>query len=190
MVQDPAWRPWFGKPNVPDASFVTGTNLEVLRAFFPDVPPSLKPELRLVMGPVAAGKTRYRENECPAFVPCDPVDVYLALTDDGKTIPANIGELVERVGEDMIALAVKERRSLVIELIPTDDVSARIDDLIRAAKARRYHLTMAKLEVDNAEGKRRHDARPKTSISALHTQGDAIDWLLKAFYPGMAKKAR
>lgn len=187
MVLDPAWRSWFGKPNTPDAHFVTGTNLEILRAFFPDVPPSLKPQLRLVMGPVCSGKTRYRENECFDLVPCDPVDVYLGLTDDGRAIPRNIGELVARVGEDMVAMAVKERRSLVIELIPTDDVAPRIDDLIRAAKARRYTVSVATLEATNAQSKERHAARPKTSISALDTQADAITWLLKAFYPGLKK---
>ena len=184
---DPAHRSWFGKPNVPDAAFVTGTNLEVLRAFFPDVAPSFKPELRLVMGPVCAGKSRYRDNECFHLVPCDPVDVYMALTDDGKTIPRNIAELVDRVGQDMVAMAVRERRSLVIELIPTDDVAPKIDDIIRAAKARRYTISLANLTATNEESKARHAARPKNSISALETQADAIDWLMKAFYPGLRK---
>lgn len=185
MVLDPNWRSWFGNPNVPDAFFVTGTNLEIVRAFFPDVAPSLKPQLRLVMGPVCSGKSRYRESECFDLVPCDPVDVYMGLTDDGKTIPRNIGELVARVGEDMVAMAVKERRSLVIELVPTDEIAPRIDDLIRAAKARRYTVSVAKLAATNEQSGERHAARPKTSISALHTQSDAIAWLMKAFYPGL-----
>lgn len=188
MVQDPAWRPWLGKPNTPDAAFVSGTNLEVLRAFFPDVAPCLKPELRLVTGPVASGKTRYREDACVGLVSVDPVDVYLALTDDGRSVPANIAELVQRVGEDVAALAVKERRSLAIEIVPIDALTSKVDDLVRAAKARRYTITMARLDVSNEEGKRRHEARPKHRISALDVQADALLWLMKAFYPGLAKQ--
>jgi hypothetical protein len=187
-TNDPTWRPWFGTPNLPDAAFAKGSDEQVVRAFFPDVRPTLKPELRLVMGPVASGKSRYREEQCYAFVASDPVEIYTALTDDGKSIPQNIGELVAGLGEEVIALAVRERRSLVVELVPTDEVVKQIDDLIRAAKSRRYTITMAKFEVTNEEAQRRHAGRSPKNVSCLETQGDAIAWLMKAFFPGMARR--
>lgn len=188
MTTDPTWREWFGTPNLPDAAFAKGSDEQVVRAFFPDVRPTLKPELRLIMGPVAAGKTRYRDENCWEFVAVDPVEIYNAVTDDGKSIPRNIGQLVGGLGEEVVALAVRERRSLVVELVPTDEVTKKIDDLIRAAKARRYTISMARLEVTNEEAQRRHAARSPKNVSCLHTQGDAIDWLMRAFFPGMAKK--
>ncbi len=171
-------RTWFGQVNAP----MTPIDSEFHRRFLTDASrPSEgdKPTAVLLAGAIACGKTTYRREHLTSHVAIDPGDVYNAITQEDKTIPANIGEWYVRVGRALAAEALRERRTIVVEVVPTDDLIRPLERLIDGLKQIGYTTSLVGLDVDPETGVKRNRSRSPQNISAYHTGADAVGWLLE-----------
>ncbi|MBI2894435.1 MAG: AAA family ATPase [Deltaproteobacteria bacterium] len=173
-------RDWFGAINEPPAQIDIGAlELDILgrrsRPKGPEVP-----ELTLVMGPVASGKTTLRRSRLASHVPIDPAELYLMLTLGDTKVPANIGRLLQEAGRAVALAALRERRHVVLEVLPSRLAHPRLMDALQRVKALGYRMSILCCDVPLDVSLERNRKRADREISAVHTEIDAISWVRHA----------
>ena len=107
------WRKWFPPPTTArplDASRVDEW-VDVLIPHGSAAAPAEEPHLVLVLGPICGGKTTLRRQEWPDHIPCDPAEVYRAITNGASVIPVNLGMLLAATGRRLMERALSRSRT-------------------------------------------------------------------------------
>ncbi len=151
-------------------------------AFFDNssVSASGDPEIVLIMGGVAVGKTTYRkENYANGYVVVDSVEVFLNLCrGEYFDFPGPFEEMMEIIGQLIADRAVSERRNIVTELTGSDYEPTAA--LIEAMKFIGYKVNLIGLECDFEEAMKRNLERDENCISAYYAEPYQRRWLMKA----------
>jgi len=162
-----------------DTPFNLGQEVE---KFFDETsnPSSHPPEIVLIMGGVAVGKTTYRkQNYSTGYVVIDSVDVFLNLCRGGYfDFPGPFEAPLEQIGQSVTIRAITEKRNIVTEIIGSEYEST--EALIEAMKKIGYEVNVIGLECDLEESLERNLNRGDDSISAYYADIYQIRWLLKA----------
>lgn len=138
------------------------------------------PELALVTGGVAVGKSRMRrERFAHGFVTLDAGEIFIHLS-RGRYIafPDFLEEPMDMIGGLIAAQAVRERRNIVCELIGAE--ADPLEKLIHTYRALGYYISMAGMTVDLEQSLHWNEARSDDNISAYYTEPFHHRWLLAA----------
>jgi hypothetical protein len=139
-----------------------------------------EPELVVIMGGVAVGKTRMRRDKFKnGYVVLDAGDIFIRLS-CGKYIdfPAVLEEPMESIGAVIARRAVHERRNIVVEII-----GAKYDPvkhLIEAFKSIDYRVSVIAVTADLEKSLDWNLNRSDNNISAYYTEPYHRKWLLDA----------
>ncbi|MBI2894410.1 MAG: hypothetical protein HYY06_12735 [Deltaproteobacteria bacterium] len=170
-------RPWFGMINEPSMQIdLEAVKRDIIgrrsRPKGPEVP-----ELTVVMGPVASGKTTLRRSRLASHVPIDPAELYLLLTLGDTKVPANIGRLLQDAGRAVALAALCERRHVALEVLPSRLAHPLVMDAMPRVKALGYRTSVLYCDVPFDVTLERNRGRADREISAVHTEIDAIGWV-------------
>jgi predicted kinase len=141
--------------------------------------PAEEPHLVLVLGPICGGKTTLRRQEWPDHIPCDPAEVYRAITNGAAVIPVNLGMLLAATGRRLIERALSRRRHVAIEAVPDDAATRLIERTLELATEVGYHTEMAWVRADRETCHKRNQDRPWDDISSFDVQAEAFRWLIE-----------
>lgn len=154
---------------------------EVDRWFKDDSRPGkARPELALVTGGVAVGKSRMRrERFAHGFVTLDAGEIFIHLS-RGRYIafPDFLEEPLDMIGGLIAAQAVRERRNIVCELIGAE--AGPLEKLIDTWRALGYYISMTGVTADLGQSLRWNQERSDDNISAYYTEPFHHRWLLAA----------
>lgn len=136
------------------------------------------PELVLLYGCVASGKTTYRQRHfASGYVALDAGEVFAALGyGSTEAFPPADPTRLNRVGSAIAERALRERRNLVIELV--SNYPDQLDQVLAAMQRHGYTVRVVVLECAPEEAVRRNDARGTDSVSAYFGQSFHLAWLL------------
>lgn len=157
---------------------------EIARAFelFASSPVA-EPRWVLIAGGVCAGKTRLRrEKYTQGFVTLDAAEIFLRLCRGGYyDFPSVFEEAVDLIGYGIARRAVRERRSVVTEIIGAELEPTK--RLIEAIKAAGYRCELIGVTSDVQEAWERNIRRSADNISAYYTEPFHRRWILAATEP-------
>lgn len=139
-----------------------------------------KPELALVTGGVAVGKSRLRrELFARGFVTLDAGEIFIRLS-HGRHIafPDFLAEPMDMIGSLIAWQAVQERRNIVCELIAAEP--GPIEQLIETYRAIGYYISATGVRADLEQSLRWNQERSDDNISAYYTEPIHHRWLLSA----------
>lgn len=139
-----------------------------------------RPELALVTGGVAVGKSRLRRKQfARGFVTLDAGEIFIHLS-RGRYIafPDFLEEPMDMIGGLVAVQAVRERRNIVCELIGADP--GPLEKLIETWRALGYYISMTGVTADLEQSLRWNQARSDDNISAYYTEPFHHRWLLAA----------
>ena len=172
-------RGWFSEPNSPPLPIPSTVPEGLLPAT--SIPQqNEQPICVVVMGGIACGKTRIRHGQLSGLAAIDPADVYRFLTTNDTIVPSNIAELLQVVGRKMTIEAVRQRRNIVFEVIPTKDIEPTFLRLIDDLKLLGYNVKVVLVEASLETAAKRNVSRGMSNISCWLTEGDTISWLEQA----------
>ncbi len=141
---------------------------------------SEEPELVIIMGPVAGGKSSHiRENYVSAgYVWIDMARIFFDLQSQTGIKLNRRTQLINFIGVVTLDLALLEKRNIVIELV--GDELERIDSLLEVMKANGYKtkITMINSANDGCFA----GASPKKTeyMSSFYTEPFHLDWFERA----------
>jgi predicted kinase len=136
---------------------------------------SEEPELIIIMGPVAGGKSCYiRENYSNGYVWIDMARIFFDLQSQTGIKLNRRTQLINFIGIVTLDLALLEKRNIVIELV--GDELERIDTLIDAMKAHGYKtkITMINSVNDGCFTNGKH--KKVEYMSSFYTEPFHLDW--------------
>ena len=138
------------------------------------------PTLVLVMGGVAAGKTRFRrEQYSHGYVVLDAGDIFLNLSNGQYfDFPSEHENKMQIIGKALAYRALSERRHIVCELI--GDEKERTEEVIKAIKSIGYKVELQGITCDIDVAIERNKARSIDNISAHFSQHYHMQWLAEA----------
>lgn len=162
--------------------------LDEVERFFDDssLPKAEKPELVILMGGVATGKTTIRkEKYSSGYVVLDAPEIFLSLS-RGKyyDFPVAFQEPMDLIGGMVAIQAVAERRNIVIELIGGD--FAELKALMDAMLAIGYTISVHGIFCELEEAVQRNLSRGDDSISAHYAEPFQRRWLFDAAKDALA----
>jgi len=169
-------RCWFSEPNTPSVRIPK----EVPAPLLPPKSisaPGEAPVCVIVTGPIASGKSRYRHAEFSGFVAIDPPDVYRFLTSGNTAVPENIGHLLQTVGRGLARKAINERRNIIFEVVPTEEISPAYEETIGRLKGAGYRIRLMLIDADLQVAEARNRMRGLTNVSCWFAEADTIEWL-------------
>ena len=141
---------------------------------------SRDPEIVILMGPPATGKTSIRRaNYSQGYVIVDPPELFLRFC--GGTImdfPGDYDEPLKIIGFLIANTAILERRDMVTEII--GDSKESTFELIDAMTDAGYHVRLEHIHCDLQESWRRNVSRGVNNISSYYAQPYNIRWLTLA----------
>lgn len=138
------------------------------------------PTLVLVMGGVAAGKTRFRRQRYShGYVVLDAGEIFLELSNgEYFAFPSLLEDQMQIIGSELAYRSLSERHHIVTELI--GDEREPTEAMIRAVKAIGYKIILQGLTCDIEVVMERNQARGINNISAYFTQRYHMRWLTEA----------
>ena len=141
---------------------------------------SVSPEIVLIMGGVAVGKTTHRkQNYSSGYVVIDSAEVFLSLCRGGYfDFPESFEEPMEIIGQLVAGRAVSEQRNIVTEIIGSEYEPTIA--LIETMKGAGYKVNIVGLQCDLQESMNRNLNRGDDCISAYYAEAYQIRWLLEA----------
>jgi hypothetical protein len=141
----------------------------------------------LFTGGVGAGKTTIRREKyglTSGYVTLDAGEIFIRLC-RGRYVnfppppeEAELAEVIELIGYGTALRAIRERRSIVTELIgaTVEPMKALIDAIIGIG----YHCELASVTCDVEEAYRRNVSRGDDNISAFYTEPFHQRWIMQA----------
>lgn len=160
---------------------VFDVNAEVGRYFDESsVPQGEKPQLILVTGGIAAGKTTIRRQQfSTGYVLVDAAEIFLSLSRGGYfPFPEAFEKPMNIIGGLVADRAVSERRHIVTELIGSD--AEATSELLDAILAVGYEISIQAIACDIDEALRRNEHRGQDDISCYYAEPYQRRWLLEA----------
>jgi hypothetical protein len=139
-----------------------------------------EPEVVLLIGPVAVGKTRYRrKNYKSGYVLLDAGDIFIRLS-RGRYIafPSFLAKPMDAIGAAIAQRAVRERRRIVTEMIGTELEPVQL--VIETMKASGYRVSIKAMTVDFELSAIWNQSRSNSNISAYYSERYHVKWLLDA----------
>ncbi|MBI2894404.1 MAG: hypothetical protein HYY06_12705 [Deltaproteobacteria bacterium] len=170
-------RPWFGEINEPPARIDVGAIQRDFLGQRPRLGADQVPELVVIGGPVASGKTTLRRASLASHVPIDPGELYRLLTIGETKVPANIGRLLQEAGRDVALAALRERRDVVLEVLPSHLARPLVLDILPRIKALGYRTRAVYCTAPLDVTLERNRKRAWSEISAVRTEVDACAWV-------------
>jgi hypothetical protein len=137
-----------------------------------------EPELVIIIGPVAAGKTRHiKENYQNGYVWIDMARIFFDLQRETGIRLNRRNEIINFIGLVTADLALLEKRNIIIELV--GDELERIDNIIEIMKNHGYKVKITMINsLDD-------DCFPKSKVlkseymSSYYTESFHYDWIEK-----------
>ena len=139
-----------------------------------------RPELALITGGVAVGKSRVRrERFAHGFVTLDAGEIFIHLS-RGRYIPfpSFLEEPMDMIGGLIAAQAVREHRNIVCELIGAEPEP--VEKLINTYRALGYYISVTGVTANIEQSLRWNQERSDDNISAYYTEPFHHRWLLAA----------
>ena len=156
--------------------------LDEVERFFDDSSLSngVPPELILLIGSVAVGKTTIRKQQySTGFVVLDAAEIFLNLSrGEFFPFPKAFQEPMEVIGILVAQRAIAERRHIVIELVGRD--IAEVKELIDSMLAIGYRFSIQAVICDLEQAIQRNQNRGDDAISAYYAEPFQRRWLLDA----------
>jgi predicted ATPase len=139
-----------------------------------------QPEIVILMGGPASGKTRLRRERFSAgYVLVDAADIFINLSRGGYyDFPDAFQEPMDLIGRLIASRAVRERRNLVTEIIGSDFEGTR--ELIDALRSVGYKVTIEAVTCDIEVAMERNMARGENNISSYYAEPFQRSWLIDA----------
>lgn len=139
-----------------------------------------QPEIVIVMGGVAVGKTTIRKQHfATGYVVVDSVEIFLSLCrGEHFDFPGPIEELMEIVGGLVAKRAITERRNIVTEIVGSDYESTK--ELIDAMNLAGYLVNGQMVECDPEAAMKRNLNRGDDCVSAYYAEKYQHKWLVGA----------
>ena len=144
------------------------------------IPVDGKPELAIIMGGVAVGKTTLRNlHFAGGYVPLDAGDIFVDISQGNYfPFPGPLEEALVVIGNCVATQAIAERRNIVMELIGMDQNS--LHELIDTMKRLDYRVSGQSITCDNETAQQRNLARDNDNISCYYAEPYHLQWLLAA----------
>ena len=141
---------------------------------------SEKPELVIIMGPVAGGKSSHiRDNYVSAgYVWIDMARIFFDLQSQTGIKLNRRTQLINFIGVVTLDLALLEKRNIVIELV--GDELERIDTLIDAMKAHGYKTKITMVNSANDGCFINEKTKKAEYMSSFYTEPFHLDWFERA----------
>ena len=137
---------------------------------------SEKPQLILILGGVAAGKSTLRKQKYDnGYVFVDAGAIYLRLTDNETKKVDRIEDYCQFVGNIILATAITKKKNIVVELI--GDNKEHVDYIINGMSKHGYSVNIQGVFGDVMECYQRHlkqEREGRDDISSYHTQEGTI----------------
>ena len=139
-----------------------------------------RPELALVTGGVAVGKSRMRrERFARGFVTLDAGEIFIHLSRGRYVVfPDFLEEPMDMIGGLIAAQAVQERRNIACELIGAE--AGPLEKLIETYRALSYYISVTGVTADLEQSLRWNQERSDDNISAYYTESFHHRWLFAA----------
>ena len=139
-----------------------------------------QPEIVILMGGPASGKTRIRRERFSAgYVLVDAADIFINLSRGGYyDFPDAFQEPMDLIGRLIASRAVRERCNLVTEIIGGDFEETR--ELIDAFRSVGYKVTIEAVTCDIEVAMERNMARGENNISSYYAEPFQRGWLIDA----------
>ena len=139
-----------------------------------------QPEIVIIMGAVAVGKTTLRkQNFAAGYVVVDSVEIFLSLCrGEYFDFPGPFEQLMEIVGSLVAKRAITERRNIVTEIVGSDYEPTK--ELIDAMNSVGYSVNGQMIECDLEESMRRNLNRDGDCVSAHYAEEFQRKWLVEA----------
>ncbi len=138
------------------------------------------PEAVIIMGPVASGKTTFREKRYPTgYVLVDACPIFLAMSQgEFLPFPGDLEAPLEVIGSMVAERAIRERRNIVTEVVGDqfDPTKEMIDALRRAG----YKVQMEAVDAPLEVCRERNQSRGDDNISAYYAQEFNLRWITNA----------
>lgn len=139
-----------------------------------------QPQIVIVCGPTATGKTRYRrEKYAKGYVVLDAADIFISLS-RGKHIdfPSFLEEPMDIIGTAIAKRAIQERRNIVTEVIGHE--ADPFKRLIDAMTSIGYTIDLDAVVKDPIEAWKWNLQRSDDNISAFYAEQYHREWLIDA----------
>ncbi len=138
------------------------------------------PALVLIMGGVAAGKTRFRKGQYPSgYVVLDAGEMFINLSNGQYfDFPSIHKDRMQDLGKELAYRALSERRNIVCEIIGDKNESTSM--MIKAVRSIGYEVDIQGVTCDTDVAIERNQSRSINNISAYFTQSYHMRWLLEA----------
>lgn len=161
--------------------FSVNLNAETDRFFEPgSLPADGEPNLILIMGGPATGKTTLRRQQyATGFVLVDATDIFIILSRGGYyDFPEAFEEPMDLIGRLVASRAIAERRNIVTEVIGSDfDATTELIDAMRAIG---YKVEAVAVTCDLEEAMKRNLSRGENNISSYFAEPYQRRWLIEA----------
>ena len=137
------------------------------------------PELAIIMGPVAGGKSSYiKENYSYGYVWIDMARIFFDLQKETGIKLNRRTQLINFIGVVTLDLALLEKRNIIIELV--GDELERIDTLIDLMKSHGYSTKITMINSANDSCFKNDKSRRVEYMSSFYTEPFHLDWFEKA----------
>lgn len=143
--------------------------------------PHDEPELVVCLGTIASGKTTFRRRELGrGYVQLDELEALVAVTRAlGRRHP-RFADFLRAARTAALERAIAEKLSIAIELVDAELLLPLLDSM----KALGYRIVVRHLEIDPAEGYRRHVKAVEEDpeyLSAYFTEEDTVELFYRHF---------
>ena len=142
------------------------------------------PQIVIVCGPTATGKTRYRRQKyATGYVVLDAAEIFISLS-RGKDIdfPSFLEGALDMIGTAVAKRAIRERRNIVTEVIGHE--FEPFTQLIDAMTAIGYKVDLDAIAKDPIEAWKWNLQRSDDNISAFYTEKYHRKWLVEGASAG------
>ena len=156
-------------------------NAEVDRYFDESsIPKKGPPEMVVLLGGVASGKTTLRRERYSAgYVLVDAADIFISLSRGGYyDFPDAFLEPMDLMGRLIANRAISERRNIVTEIIGSD--FDETTELIEAIRSAGYKIQAVGVTCDVEEAMKRNLSRGDDNISSYYAEPFQRQWLIDA----------
>ena len=139
-----------------------------------------KPEIVVLMGTPAGGKTTIRKEKYSlGYVLVDAADIFLTMSNgEYFDFPGPFEKMMPIVGEYVADRAVKEKRHIVTEIIGSDYAPTK--QLLDAMLAAGYRVNIQAIDCSLETAMERNENRGDDNVSAYYAEQYQRTWLQHA----------